>query len=233
MSKLTGKAKAKARKMKQIQAKKAEAKSIIPSFIVKLNIDQDYNITYDNANLIDSQISFTNTCIDQLKEQTMESVEDPTTLFGYVFYGNKTDFAASLSEVKKDADLDTHWTELKDMFFNTFWKTTNQKIELSEEFCNRVTDSTEYAPMGAKLGDVASHDYSNLAISVAYTKRFAKMSKVGGVSVGDLAPPELDPKSKLYSRNYIAKVKQALSNFGIEINADWKPGHMVTTLVAI
>jgi hypothetical protein len=232
--KLNGKAKAKARKLKKASMNtiNRRKKADMPSFIVRLNIDENFNIDYDNTGLVEKQISFVDTCINQLKESSAGEIEDPTNAFGYVFWGKADDYVGQISEPKTGADLDAHWTELKDMFFAQYWETTNQKVELSETYCNAVTSNTNYKPIGATLGSVKQHQYSNFAISVAYTKQFAKMSKVGGKTFGDLAPPEVDPNSKCYSPNYVEKVKQALSNFGIEIEANWKPGMMETKLIA-
>jgi hypothetical protein len=226
------------RKQERIQKKKLKKaqkrmSGSMPSFIVRLNVDENFNVTYDNTGLVEKQISFVDTCINQLKGEAVKNIKDPTNAFGYVFWGKADDFAGHLSEPKTGVDIDAFWTELKDSFFSQYWETTNQNVELSETFCKAVLSNTGFVPIGATLDSVKEHEYSNFAISVAYTKHFANMSKVGGKSFGDMAPPEVDPNSKCYSPNYVEKVKQALSNFGIEIEADWKPGSMMTKLIAI
>ena len=226
------------RKQERIQKKKLKKaqkrmSGSMPSFIVRLNVDENFNVTYDTTGLVEKQISFVDTCINQLKGEAVKNIKDPLKAFGWVFWGKADDFAGHLSEPKTGVDIDAFWTEMKDGFFSQYWETTNQNVELSETFCDAVLSNTGYVPIGGKLAPESEANYPNFAISVAYIKRFANMSKVGGISFGDLAPPEIDSNSKCYSPNYVEKVKQALSNFGIEIEADWKPGSMMTKLIAI
>ena len=195
----------------------------MPSFLVRLNVDKDFNITYDDTDLLDNQKGFANKCIEQLKDEAKKNIKDPLKAFGIVFWGDSKDFGANLSEAKEDADLDAHWTEHKDMFFSTFWETTNQSVELSAEHCDQVVSGTPVAPIGAKLGN--RNNYSNFSISVAYMRHFSKFTKQ---QIGDLCPPECDPNHKQYSEKFIPKVKQALSKFNIEIECDWRPGYVLT-----
>jgi len=109
------------RKQERIQKKKLKKaqkrmSGSMPSFIVRLNVDENFNVTYDNTGLVEKQISFVDTCINQLKGDAVKNIKDPTNAFGYVFWGKADDFAGHLSEPKTGVDIDAFWTELKDSF---------------------------------------------------------------------------------------------------------------------
>ena len=213
------------------QAKQRREDETMPSFIVRLKVNKDLDLVYDNTGLESKQIKFVDTCINQLQSELQSKIKNPDRVFGCVFWGRPDDFAGTMFEPQEDVDLEALWTEKKDLFFAQYWGSTNQHIELSETYCDAVTSNTNYVPIGASLNSVEKHTYTNFAVAVAYTRQSARMMKPGGVSFGDMAPPEVVPGNKWYHPDFASKVQQALGNFGIKVECDWKPGAMMTTLV--
>lgn len=204
------------------------AQATMPSFIVRLNVDKDINMTYDKNGLTAKQIGFADNCIAQLQNQAQANIKDPANAFGYVFWGKSDDFAATIIQADADTDLDELWTARKDMFFATFYSSTNQPIEISTNHCKEVIENTQPVGIGTKLKDVPRSKYSNFSVAVAYAWKNSQITKN---SIGDLAPPEIDPNSSLYKANFIECVSQALTNLGVNAILNWKPGAMHTKFV--
>jgi len=200
------------------------AQATMPSFIVRLNIDKDINMTYDKNGLTAKQIGFADNCIAQLQNEAQANIKDPTKAFGYVFWGKSDDFAATIyQKADADEDLDELWTARKDLFFATFYSSTNQPIEISTNHCKEVIENTQ--PLGLGEGLLKDQKYNNFSISVAYAWHSSRFTKN---SLGDLSPPEIDPNSSLYEANFIECVSQALTNLGVNAILNWKPGYMHT-----
>lgn len=195
----------------------------MPSFIVQLVV-KDNTLLYDKTGLLDSQIKFADTCLSQLQSD----FNIGTNSGGYVYWGNNEDFAGHMGEYKSPQHIDEGWCMARDMFFATYWDTTNQAIDISEQYCDEIIDSTKPQPIGIKLDNVPKHDYTNFAIAVAWTRQNLTMAKM---SMGDLSPPEVDPKSNLYRANFADKVQQAVANFGMKVDLDFRPGYMCSKLV--
>ena len=201
------------------------AQATMPSFIVRLNVDKDINITYDKNGLTAKQIGFADNCIAQMQVEAQAKIKDPAKAFGYVFWGKSDDFMATICQIDTDVHLDEIWLEKKDMFIATYYSSTNQPIEISTNHCKEVIKHTQPVGIGTKLADVPEHKYTNFSVAVAHawhSSRFAKNS------IGDLSPPEIDPSSSLYKANFIECVSQALTNLGVNAILNWKPGYMHT-----
>ena len=215
---------AKRRGTYQERVQKAK-KNNIPSFIKQLDIDSDNNITYDKSDLVSSQCGFIDSCINVWKDNGQ--LENKKDLFSYVFYGNKDDFSGVLLEGLKDGvDPDKAFRQSQDMFFARYWGTTNQAVSLSAEYCDKIMSGTEFVPVGTKLDDIKKHEYTNFAIAVAHMRALSTITKQ---QIGDLCPPECDPDHRLYNEQFIPKVQEALRQFGIVIECDWRPGLVQTT----
>ena len=212
-------------RVKQAQQKTEETN--MPSFIVRLHIDDLLKITYDKTGLTDKQRMFANACIGSLKKTEDIQHLIRTGAFGTIFWGNSQDFGASIIETKKDADLGKHWIEMKDMFMSKYYATTNQKIELSEAHCEAVIQGTTFQPLGIKL-NAEKHKFTNFSLAVAYAWQQSKMTKT---SFGDLCPPEADPTTRFYTPRFVECVTEALLNLGVRVKLDWKPGAMITEFV--
>jgi len=204
------------------------AQATMPSFIVRLNVDKDINMTYDKNGLTAKQIDFADNCITQLQVDARVKIKDPAKAYGYVYWGKSNDFMATVFESNTDEDLDEVWLEQKDMFIATYYSSTNQPIAISTNHCKEVIKHTQPVSIGAKLEDVPTHKYSNFSIAVAWAWQNSQFAKN---SIGDLAPPEIDPSSSLYKANFIECVSQALTNLGVNAILDWKPGAMHTKFV--
>jgi len=196
----------------------------MPSFIVQIEL-QDNKLSYDKTGLLDNQIKFADTCLSQLQSQY-----DPTytNLGGYVYWGNNKDFAAHMGQYKSPQAIDEGWRMARDLFFATFWDTTNQAIDIGEGYCDEIIGATKPQPIGIKLADVPKNNYTNFAIAVAWTRQNLSIAKV---SIGDLCPPEADPNSSLYNPNFVSLVKQAVANFGMKVDLDFQPGYMRSELI--
>ena len=210
------------------RVKKAKEQDNIPSFIKRLDIDAHNNITYNKSDLVSTQCDFIDGCIKTWKNNGSNKKPD---LFGFVFWGNKEDFSGVLlSRQQVGSDPEKMFGEAQDMFFSRYWGSTNQQVVLSADYCDKVMSGTPFLPIGAKLGD-AKHKYSNFAIAVAYNRKFGLLGCKS--QVGDLCPPECDPNDRLYNENFIPKVKEALSEFDIEVECAWEPGSVHTTFKKI
>jgi hypothetical protein len=196
----------------------------MPSFIVQIEL-QDNKLSYDKTGLLDNQIKFADTCLSQLQSQYNPTY---TNLGGYVYWGNNKDFAAHIGEYKSPQAIDEGWRMARDMFFATYWDTTNQAIDIGEDYCDEIIGATKPQPMGVKLKDVPKHNYTNFAIAVAWTRQNLSIAKM---SIGDLSPPEVDPKSNLYRANFADKVQEAVANFGMKVDLDFRPGYMCSKLI--
>jgi len=201
----------------------------MPSFIKELDTavtDGALSITYNRADLIQQQCDFIDTAITQLQSQTHQFKEIENTR-GFVFWGDKQDFSASLVEADP-INWPDHSRECKDGFFARYWDTTNQTIQISEQYCDEIIRKIPFQPIGIKLKDVPRHEYSNFAVAVACTRKIMTITKN---SFGDLCPPEADIGHGLYNSQFIPKVKEALAGLGIYVECDWKFGKMTTTRV--
>lgn len=219
------------RRAAKAKAKRNQVKRSMPSFIVRVNVDNTdtgLDFAYDKTGLTSKQQAFVDGCI---KTWQSNMPKEDCKFFASVMYGNNEDFAGHLGQMRDDitdAELDQHFVEMRDMFMSTYYYSTNQPVEISEAYCNQITSGTSHQPIGVSLDDIPKHEYNNFAVAVAYTRQSMSFAKTW---IGDLCPPEADPSSHLYKPNFVKKVKEALQVFGLNVDLTMRPGYCTATQI--